>query len=161
MSTLAALRAKFSLLWPLLDERTRRLMAANEARSLDYGGVSLVSRACKLSRKTIHKGMREIEDGTRWQGGIRRPGAGRKAITATDPQLLDALEALVEDTTRGEPQSPLRWTVKSTRTLAATLTKVEHRLFSWISSNWRGEPLVDYETMVIGSPTPRRRKACA
>ena len=101
-------------------------MAASEARSLGYGGVSLVSRACGLSRKAIHKGVREIENGTFCKGRIRRPGAGRKAITITDTELLKELESLVEDSTRGDPESPLRWTVKSTRTLAETLTRDQH-----------------------------------
>ena len=70
--------------------------------------------------------MREIEDGTFYKGRIRRPGAGRKAITTTDTGLLKELESLVEDSTRGDPESPLRWTVKSTRTLAETLTKDRH-----------------------------------
>lgn len=126
MSTSTELRVKFSRLWPLLDERTRRLMAASEAQSLGYGGVSLVSRACGLSRKAIHKGIGEIEDGTFYKGRIRRPGAGRKAITTTDTALLKELEFLVEDSTRGDPESPLRWTVKSTRTLAETLTRDQH-----------------------------------
>ncbi len=126
MSTSTELRVKFSRLWPLLDERTRRLMAASEAQSRGYGGVSLVSRACGLSRKAIHKGIGEIEDGTFYKGRIRRPGAGRKAITTTDTALLKELEFLVEDSTRGDPESPLRWTVKSTRTLAETLTRDQH-----------------------------------
>ena len=126
MSTSTELRVKFSRLWLLLDERTRRLMAASEAQSLGYGGVSLVSRACGLSRKAIHKGIGEIEDGTFYKGRIRRPGAGRKAITTTDTALLKELEFLVEDSTRGDPESPLRWTVKSTRTLAETLTRDQH-----------------------------------
>lgn len=126
MSTSTELRVKFSRLWPLLDERTRRLTAASEARSLGYGGVSLVSRACGLSRKAIHKGIREIEDGAFYKGRIRRPGAGRKAITTTDTGLLKELESLVEDSTRGDPESPLRWTVKSTRTLAETLSRDQH-----------------------------------
>jgi Rhodopirellula transposase DDE domain len=126
MSTSTELRVKFSKLWPLLDERTRRLMAAGEAQSLGYGGVSLVSRACGLSRKAIRKGIGEIEDGAFHKGRIRRPGAGRKAITTTDTALLKELESLVEDSTRGDPESPLRWTVKSTRTLAETLTRDQH-----------------------------------
>ena len=87
---------------------------------------SLVSRACGLSRKAIHKGIGEIEDGTFYKGRIRRPGAGRKAITTTDTALLKELEFLVEDSTRGDPESALRWTVKSTRTLAETLTRDQH-----------------------------------
>ncbi len=126
MSTSAELRVKLSRLWPLLDERTRRLMAASEAQSLGYGGASLVSRACGLSPKAIHKGIGEIKAGTFYKGRIRRPGAGRKAITTTDTALLKELEFLVEDSACSDPESPLRWTVKSTRTLAETLTRDQH-----------------------------------
>ena len=93
MSTLPELRAKFRAIWSHLDERTRRLIAANEAKTLGRGGVSLVSRACGLSRKAIHKGIREIEAGVTWPGRIRRPGGGRKPITQSDPQLVHRLEA--------------------------------------------------------------------
>jgi hypothetical protein len=94
-------------------------MAASEARALGYGGVSLVRRACGLSRKAIAKGIREIEAGATLSAGrVRRPGAGRKALTVSDPRLLDTLEAMIEHQTRGDPESPLRWTCKSTRTIA-------------------------------------------
>lgn len=126
MNTLAELSAKFRAVWPLLDERTRRLMAASEAQSLGYGGVSLVRRACGLSRKAIHKGIREIAEGTPWEGRIRRPGAGRKPITVSDPRLVGRLEAMIDESTRGDPESPLRWTCKSTRTLAGALTRGKH-----------------------------------
>jgi hypothetical protein len=102
-------------------------MAANEARTLGHGGISEVSRACGLSRKAIAKGVREIETGTAPPPGrIRQPGAGRKKITAHDPGLLPALEQFIEPETRGDPESPLRWTCKSTRTLAAQLTRQKH-----------------------------------
>ena len=126
MSTLPELRAKFRAIWSHLDERTRRLIAANEAKTLGRGGVSLVSRACGLSRKAIHKGIREIEAGVTWPGRIRRPGGGRKPITQSDPQLVHRLEAMIEETTRGDPESPLRWTCKSTRALADALTRRRH-----------------------------------
>jgi len=121
------LRAKFRAVWPLLNERTRRLLAANEARALGHGGVSQVRRACGLSRKAIAKGIREIDAGTaleEWR--IRRPGAGRKPITVSDPRLLETLEALIDPDSRGDPQSPLRWTCKSTRTLARELGRRHH-----------------------------------
>jgi len=121
-----SLRRKFSDLWPFLDERSRRLMAANEARSLGYGGISRVRRACGLSRKAIAKGMREIADGSTLPGRIRRSGAGRKNIVVRDPKLLASLERLIEPETRGDPESPLRWICKSTRTLAAQLTGQKH-----------------------------------
>ena len=127
MGSLAELRAKFQSVWPLLDERTRRIMAAGEARALGYGGVSLVRRACGLSRKAIRKGIREIEEGGAWwEGRIRRPGAGRKAITVSDPQLVETLEALIDHQTRGDPESPLRWICQSTRTIAHELGRRRH-----------------------------------
>jgi len=121
-----SLQRKFSDIWPLLDERSRRLMAASEARSLGYGGVSKIQRSCGLSRKAIAKGIREIVDRKPMTGRIRRPGAGRKNITARDPKLLVSLERLIEPVTRGDPESPLLWICKSTRTLAAQLTRQKH-----------------------------------
>jgi len=127
MEASSGLRARLAAVWSLLDERTRRLMAANEARALGRGGISEVSRACGLSRKAIAKGMREIDAGTAPPPGrIRQPGAGRKKITVHDPGLMSALERLIEPETRGDPQSPLRWTCKSTRTLAVQLTRRKH-----------------------------------
>ena len=102
-------------------------MAASEAVGLGYGGVSLVRRACGLSRKAIAKEVRELHAGTCLpEGRIRRAGAGRKTITETDPGLLNALEGLIDCGTRGDPESPLRWVCKSTRTLAAQLTQQNH-----------------------------------
>jgi hypothetical protein len=121
-----SLRRKFSDVWPLLDERSRRLMAASEALCLGYGGVSRIQRACGLSRKAIAKGIREIADGNTIPGRIRRPGAGRKNIVECDPKLLVSLERLIEPGTRGDPESPLRWICKSTRNLAAQLTRQKH-----------------------------------
>ena len=127
MSTLANLTQKLRPVWPLLDERTRRLMAASEAIGLGYGGVSLVRCACGLSRKAILKGIREIQEGSAPpEGRIRRPGAGRKPITVCDPQVLEALEDLIAGETRGDPQSPLRWTCKSTRAIATQLGRQAH-----------------------------------
>ena len=122
MIALPKLVQKFELLWPLLDERTRRIMAANEAMSLGFGGVSAVHRASGLSRRAIAKGIRELQEGAiPLAGRVRRPGAGRKPITASDPLLLEALEAMIDSQTRGDPQSPLRWICKSTRAIAQEL----------------------------------------
>jgi hypothetical protein len=127
MACLAELKEKFRVVWPLLDERTRRLMAATEAKSLGYGGVSLVRHACGLSRKAIAKGIREIEGGERaGEGRIRRAGAGRKLLVESDPEILAHLEAVIEGDTRGDPQSPLRWTCKSTRKIARELVREKH-----------------------------------
>lgn len=129
MTNADSLTQKWAALLPLLDERARRLVAANEARTLGYGGVSKIARAFGLSRKTIAKGMRELAEGVALPPGrIRRAGAGRKKITARDPELPLALSTLIEPDTRGDPESPLRWTNKSTRTLAGQLTKAGHRI---------------------------------
>ena len=127
MGTPTNLQRKFASVWSLLDERTRRLMAASEAQSLGYGGISQVRRACGLSRKAIAKGIQEIEDGTAPPPGrVRRPGAGRKQLVVNDPRLLTALERLIDPETRGDPESPLRWICKSTRSVAAQLTRQKH-----------------------------------
>jgi hypothetical protein len=121
------LHAKFRALGPSLTERSRRLWAATEARALGHGGIALVERASGISRSTIARGLRELEseeilDPER----TRRPGAGRKPTTQKDPKLLADLEALVEPTTSGDPDSPLRWTSKSVRHLAEELHAMGH-----------------------------------
>src|ERR1039457_3014745 len=122
----SSLRRKFSSVWLLLDERSRRLMAASEALALGYGGLSRIRRASGLRRKAIAKGIREIADGNAMPGRVRRSGAGRKNIVERDPKLLVSLDRLIETETRGDPESPLRWICKSTRTLAAQLTRQKH-----------------------------------
>jgi len=125
--SLSDLKRKFRPAWPHLDERTRRIMAATEAMSLGYGGVCLVSRACGLSRKAIRKGIHELEGrGKPLVGRIRRPGAGRKSITQSDPRLVQTLEALIDEQTRGDPESALRWICKSTRSIAGELGEQNH-----------------------------------
>ena len=126
MESLGTLKQKFDLIWPHLDERGRRMMAANEARQLGHGGVSMVSRACGLSRVTITKGMLELCEPPLEAGRIRRTGGGRPALSKVDPDLPRELEGLVEPLARGDPESPLRWTSKSTRALAAELTARSH-----------------------------------
>ena len=127
MSKLAGLKQKFHAVWPLLDERTRRVMAASEALSLGFGGISEVHRACGLSRKAIAKGVGEIQEGVVPPvGRVRRPGAGRKSITVSDPRLVEVLEKMIDSQTRGDPESPLRWIYKSTRTIAAQLGRKKH-----------------------------------
>jgi Rhodopirellula transposase DDE domain len=94
--------------------------------SLGYGGVSIVSRACGLSRKAIHKGMHELEEGEPLMGRVRRSGAGRKSITQSDPELVQTLEGLIDEQTRGDPESALRWICKSTRAIAQELAEQDH-----------------------------------
>lgn len=123
-------RRKYRVLSMEMDERGRRQWAAAEARELGWGGVTAVASATGLSRTTIGAGLRELElpDAQRATEGrrVRRPGGGRKALTKSDSGLLAALEALIEPTTRGDPESPLRWTCKSTRRLADELTRQRH-----------------------------------
>jgi hypothetical protein len=127
METSSELQEKLGRLWPHLDERTRRLTAAGEALALGHGGISAVSRACGLSRKAIRKGIQELGSGEPLAPGrVRRPGAGRKKLSEHDAGLAGALERLIEPETRGDPQSPLRWTCKSTGTLAAQLARQKH-----------------------------------
>ena len=116
------LRTKFLSLAPDLNERSRRAWAAVEAASLGRGGSSAVAAATGLSRNTIRAGLRALrEPATVASGRIRRPGGGRKRLSQTYPDLLDKLESVLEPVTRGDPESPLRWTCKSTRRLAAEL----------------------------------------
>jgi len=112
-----------------LTERTRRLFAANEALSLGWGGISAVSRATGLSRQVISAGIQELQGGTQVEEGrVRRKGGGRKSNVSKDPKLSQDLERLVEPVTRGDPDSPLRWTSKSVRKLAKELQGMGHQV---------------------------------
>ena len=126
MVTPDVLKRRLVRLWPQLDERSRRMVAANEALQLGYGGISQVSRACGLSRVTITKGIRELDGEPLPSGRIRRAGAGRPGLLVLDLGLPQVLEAMVEPLARGDPESPLRWTCKSTRALAAELSAQDH-----------------------------------
>src|SRR5438445_86462 len=217
-----AIRQRFRLIEPPLDERLRRLVAAAEVAA-GAGSVSAVARATGVSRRAIRAGAQELKvrgAAALAPGRIRRPGGGRKRTIDQDPTLLTDLEQLIEPTTRGDPESPLRWTCKSVRRLATELTrqghrtshrmvaallqqrgyslqanrktiegtrhpdrnaqfehiaarvratlrqgqppisvchfppgtskwnKIEHRLFSFITQNWRGQPLVSHAVIV-------------
>lgn len=122
------LAAKFDTLLPHLDERQRRLALAAEARYLGYGGISLVARAAGVARSTVTLGVDELDAGTEPLGRTRRPGGGRKSLPESDPQLVDALDDLVEPETRGDPMTRLRWTTRSTRNLAAELVRQGHQI---------------------------------
>jgi transposase len=124
----ASLVAKFGVLFPHLNERQRRLVMGAEARAIGHGGIKLVARAAGVGAVTVSRGARELEGGEEPIGRVRKPGGGRKRLAEADPGLRPALLALVEPDTRGDPMSPLRWTTKSTRKLAAELTRQGHRV---------------------------------
>ena len=129
MNNMEDIRDKFNGLSPLMDERLRRLWAAAEATALGRGGIGVVAAATGLSRTTIARGIREQQARSLGEvptRRIRRAGGGRKPVTTQDTSLLDDLESLVDPVTRGDPQSPLRWTCKSTRRLAAELQAMAH-----------------------------------
>jgi transposase len=129
MEASEAIRRRFTLLAGVLDERTRRLVAAAEALSLGWGGATAVARATGVSRRAIRAGIRELQAPPSVSAGrVRRPGGGRKKTVRQDPTLLADLERLVEPVTRGDPESPLRWTCKSVRKLAAELGPMGHRV---------------------------------
>lgn len=125
------IRRKFNSLDSVMNERVRRQWAASEAISLAWGGISAVAAGTGMSRSTIRAGIRELRE--REQAGgvasstrVRRPGGGGKPLVQTDPAIAQALEDLVAPQTRGDPMSPLRWTLKSTSRLAAELTRLGH-----------------------------------
>jgi len=122
----ATLAVKFDAILPHLDERQRRLVLGAEARCLGHGGIGLVAAAAGVNRDTVSAGVSELESGQAPMGRARRPGGGRKRATERDPALLDALDALVEPATRGDPMTRLRWTTRSTRNLADELTAQGH-----------------------------------
>jgi len=123
-------RKKFERLSGVLDERGRRIWASVEAEALGYGGQSIVAKATGLSRTTLHReaSAQALGPTEGHSGRIRKAGVGRKKLTAQSPELLSALESLVEPTSRGDPESALRWTCRSTRQLAAALANQGYRI---------------------------------
>jgi transposase len=124
---LQAINTRFMALRDVLDEKARRMLAAAESRALGRGGISAVSRATGMARQVIRRGLAELDKADhRASGRIRNPGGGRKKTAAVDRSLKQDLELLVEPLTRGDPESPLRWTCKSIRKLAAELVSMGH-----------------------------------
>jgi Rhodopirellula transposase DDE domain len=152
------IRRRYESLSSLWNERQRRLWAASEARAIGYGGVSLVFRVTGISRPTIHAGLNELPTGTEGPR-IRRAGAGRKPHAEVQPDLLAALDMLVEPASRGDPESPLRWTVKSTRRLAEELRgqgyRVSHQLVAELLRE-AGYSLQANRKTIAGSQHPDR-----
>ena len=132
------IRQRHATLSPTLDERQLRRWAACEAKAFGYGGVSLVARISGLARSTIHVGLAELEE-PQAVVRVRKPGGGRKRHTDTQPELLAALDALVDPAARGDPESPLRWTCKSTRRLAAELREQGFRVSHQLVARLLGE----------------------
>jgi transposase len=127
VTALSGIKKRFGALSRLLDERSRRLVAAAESLAFDRGGISAVSRATGVSRPVIRQGIAELKNPqTTWRGRVRRPGGGRKRIADRDTAVVRDLEQLVEPVTRGDPESPLRWTCKSVRRLAEELKQQGH-----------------------------------
>jgi hypothetical protein len=125
----SAIRQRFEALAPVLDERALRRFAAAEAQAARRGGVAAVSRITGLARSTIGRGLNELRAGKACDADrVRRPGGGRKPLTATDPGLIDDLRSLVEPDARGDPQSPLLWTCKSLRKLSQSLGDMGHKI---------------------------------
>jgi transposase len=124
-----SLRQRNEAILPHLDERQRRLFAAAEAKAAGYGGIAAVSRITRIAASTIGRGLNDLEAPMPPSPGrVRRSGGGRKSLVSMDPKLLEDLNALVEPNARGDPMSPLRWTCKSLRRLAAELKKLGHQI---------------------------------
>jgi transposase len=129
MKDTAAIAARFQALTPVLDERTRRLLAAAESQVIGRGGISMVSKAVGISRPVIRQGVAELKDPRLLAAGrIRREGGGRKKAVEKDGSMKSDLEGLLESTTRGDPEAPLRWTCKSVRQLTAELKRGKHEV---------------------------------
>jgi transposase len=125
----ATIVARFKALTAVLDERTRRLLAAAESQAIGRGGISSVSRATGISRPVIRQGIAELKDPAKLAAGrVRRHGGGRKKAVEKDTAIRSDLEALLKSTTRGDPEAPLRWTCKSVRQLTAELKRLKHQV---------------------------------
>ena len=132
-----SIRTRFRRIEPFLDERGRRLFAANEALSLGRGGVTAGSVATGVARSTINRGIGELKaGGNDIGGGIRRAGAGRKREVERQPGLLAALEAVIEDAIRGDPEAPLRWVSRSQRKIAEVLRRQAISLWLDETATW-------------------------
>ena len=131
-TTIQSVKAKYQSLKGILNERARRLWAASEAREIGWGGIAAVQAATGMSHSTIRKGMRQLtEQDSREPLPVnrsRQKGGGRKGILIHDPKIVETLESMIDPVTRGDPESPLRWTCKSTRRLADGLIEKQHQI---------------------------------
>ena len=133
MIDIEAIRGRWVQAAPLLDERSRRLFAANEALAQGYGGITAVAQATGLARSSINRGVQELRSGRNEQGGrVRRPGGGRKRAVIHQTGLLATLETLIADAIRGDPCSPLRWVSRSQRQLVRALNAQGFKVSQWV-----------------------------
>jgi transposase len=129
VADVASITARYEALKTLLDERSRRLVAAAESQAIGKGGISIVAKATGISRPVIRQGMADLKDSTALAPGrVRREGGGRKRAIDKDSSLKTDLESLLESTTRGDPEAALRWTCKSVRQLTAELRRMNHEV---------------------------------
>ena len=135
MIDIAGIAARYKALEPVLDERARRLMAAAESQAIGRGGISAVSKATGIMRPVIRQGIAELKEPGSSAGRIRREGGGRKKAVDKDGSLQSDLQSLLESTTRGDPESPLRWTCKSVRQLTAELKRMKHSVSHQVVAN--------------------------
>jgi hypothetical protein len=140
MNNETSIKAFFEPIWPLLNERQRRIAASSYAKQLGYGGISLVNRATGLSRVTITKGIHEFSEEPLEHGRMHKPGAGRPSLESLEPTLIDTLLSLVDENSKGDPEIPKLWTLKSTRNLSDELNMEE--LFKTSSMALRGSEAV-------------------
>ena len=122
------IEAKLTLVKPFLNEYQRRIVFAAEAESIGHGGKTLVCKITGMSRPTLNQGIKDLYSSPPQSGRVRKEGGGRHKITETDPNLMNALECLVEPVSRGDPESALRWTIKSIRTLSEELKRLGHKV---------------------------------
>jgi Rhodopirellula transposase DDE domain len=155
-----AMAARLASLLPRLNERDRRLALGAEAKAWGHGGIEEVHAATGVARSTISRGKRELQDGdAKPAGRVRAKGGGRKKAETVDPGLVDALDKLIEPETRGDPESPLRWTTKSTRNLAGELTSQGHTVSHPVVGKilrWLGYSLQGTRKMLEGGQHPDR-----
>src|SRR5580693_9308920 len=152
------IRERFFAVAPFLDERGRRLVAAAEAFAAGYGGIAAVAMATGMAPSTIGRGLTELAQDEP-SGRVRRPGAGRQPAIVKDPTLRADLEALVEPTTRGDPESPLRWTCKSVRRLAEALQQQGHQVSRTLAVPWWANCSMRRVTACKATVRPRRATA--
>jgi hypothetical protein len=124
----SAIRERFAAVGSGLNERSRRLFAAAEAKTAGYGGIAAASRATGIARSTIGRGLKDLADPGALSGEVRRPGSGRPTLTGTDPTLLENLRQLLEPATMGDPMRPLLWVSESHAKLAAALCAMGHKI---------------------------------